>query len=269
LTCEIPRGINPEDGTEDGIDERIRMENGTSVPTVPTAPYVSYVTFRNFLERLSKHLPTRIDNSVMQGISGSARSQLMIALRFLSLVGNGGEPTQRLKDLASAWGDEKQWPDTLTDVVCDAYSNVIGQVDLDHATAAELLEAFRERGGGGASVAEKAVRFYLKSLDDSKQTYSPHFKARRKSSRRPGGQRQRDAGDPGGGLNRREEQDQQREETPAGFLVIPIPFHNKKPGKIFVPDNLEVNDISMVDAAVAMLKVWAAGKSNGKKSTSA
>ena len=232
----------------------MEQENtGQAGSSGPIPAYVSFVTFKNFIERMSKHMPTRVDSSVLSYLSGSSQSQLMTALKFLCLISATGEPTANLKKLVAAYG-KAEWKQAIRDSLLDAYDFIIGNLDLDHATAKELMDAFRDRGGGGASVAEKSVRFYLNLLDEAGYTYSPQFKVRgargprrvNNSARRPREDQSQDGGSAG-----------EQNGPPPGMLTFPIPFHGKAPGSITVPVDFSADDVPMVDAAIHMLKVWA------------
>src|SRR4051812_44879559 len=114
-----------------------------SEETSKKPPYVSYATFQKFIDSLKELVPARIDNTTpfMVGQSGSARSNLMAALRFFGLV-DGKVPTDSLKTLARAADDEKKklWHD----IFVAAYAPVTGGLDLTTATAGMIKEKFRE-----------------------------------------------------------------------------------------------------------------------------
>ena len=60
-------------------------ETADSVSITP--PYVAFKTFKSFIKMLSANgVPSEIDKSMMDGMSGSTQSQLSATLRFLGLV---------------------------------------------------------------------------------------------------------------------------------------------------------------------------------------
>ena len=70
----------------------------------PTPAYVSYSTFKNKVRALAPNgkLPSRIDRSALDGMSGAGQSQFLGALRFLGLIDENGVPSGRLTKLAKA-----------------------------------------------------------------------------------------------------------------------------------------------------------------------
>src|SRR4030043_2467307 len=87
-------------------------------------PYVSYRTFYNFIERLQQRIPSPIDRSYWGDLlSGSTGTQLMAALRFLGLVDSNGKPTEQLKPLVPARGDQRSL--LLRQVVTEAFGFVL------------------------------------------------------------------------------------------------------------------------------------------------
>ncbi|HEX3897401.1 MAG TPA: hypothetical protein VHW73_14475, partial [Rudaea sp.] len=71
------------------------------------------------------------------------------------------------------------WKENLEFVVMEGYSEVIGNVDLDAGTSANLDDAFRSRGSVDGQMLDKAVRFYLAALREIGITFSPHFGTRK------------------------------------------------------------------------------------------
>lgn len=142
-----------------------------------TPPYVAFSTFKRLIETLSKTaVPGRIDRSVLPKMSGVTQSQLTTALKFLQLIGPDGTTKEPLHDLVKAYGSE-EWSALLSDIVCDAYLQIVDGLNLDSGTANELRDAFRGRGKVDGQLLMKAVRFYLKAMAEANMEISPHFKA--------------------------------------------------------------------------------------------
>ena len=149
------------------------------------APYIPFKTFVTFIQKLHEtNAPSVIDRSVFPTMSGSVRSQLMSTLRFTGLIDSQGTVQSNLLTIVNSYNTEA-WTETISKFVFDAYADIIGDVNLDNGTAAQLREAFRERGSVDKQVLDKAVRFYLAALDASGVTYSPHFKVRQQRTGRP------------------------------------------------------------------------------------
>ena len=111
-------------------------------------------------------------------MSGSGRSQLMSALRFLKLVENDCEVTEILRDLVSSYKTEA-WSKCLGDTFNQSFQDIVNDLDLQSGTDAQLENAFKTRGNVEGHLLTNAVRFYLAFLKEAGITYSPHFGVRR------------------------------------------------------------------------------------------
>ena len=132
----------------------------------PTPPYTSYRTFKTFIHDLREHgLPSRIDRSVLTRFSGVVGTQLMHALRFLGLIEDHGRPTQRLKELANAYG-AAHWPEKLSELLRQEYAPMFA-IDLETATPSHFNEAFRKAFPAADAVVQKCLTFFLYAADDA------------------------------------------------------------------------------------------------------
>lgn len=224
------------------------MAKKTEKP-VKTVPYIPFKTFVNFIDGLkSTTVPTQIDSSLMSSMSGSMRSWLMTALRFLDLVDSNGVVQPKLHNLISAYKSEG-WQDTLKDVISDAYVDVVGDVDLDSGTSAQLYEAFRKRGNVDGQLLEKAVRFYLAAVKEAGMTVSPHFATRPR--RKKVVRRKKKASQKQGGKHSNEADDENEDEIdhdPATTARFEIPIPDKDSAIIVLPRDIEDQDWDMVKA---------------------
>ena len=136
-------------------------------------PYVSYKTFRNFIERLEREMPARIDRSYWGDIfSGSVGTQLMSAIRFLDLVDDSDHPTEKLKQLVRARGDSKKL--LLRNITQESFAFVIqSNLDLKNATYAQLQENFRGNFQLTDEVCRKCLKFFISIANDSGIELSP------------------------------------------------------------------------------------------------
>jgi hypothetical protein len=142
-----------------------------------TPPYGPLSTFTTFIGSLkTSAIPSHIDASIMQRMSGTAISQVRGTLRFLGLTTDSGAVTPKIRTLVEAYETEA-WKDTWMEVLFDAYQSIIGELDLDTATLKQLVDRFRDAGLSG-SVLRKSVRFYLDGVKESGAAVSPHLNAR-------------------------------------------------------------------------------------------
>lgn len=142
-----------------------------------TPPYLPFKTFIGFLDALKETaVPQRIDPSVMGKYSGTMKTQLRTALRFFSYIDDNGIVDPSLRKLVSLRGTS-DWKNAFSGELFSAYSDIVGDLDLDRGTLQQLKEQFKKSGVEG-SVLIKGVRFYLAALEESGAKYSPHFKVR-------------------------------------------------------------------------------------------
>jgi len=214
-----------------------------------TVPYIPFKTFVNFIDGLkSTTVPTVIDSSLMTSMSGSMRSWLMNALRFLDLVDSNGVVQPKLQKLISAYKTEA-WKDTLGQVISEAYVDVIGDVDLDSGTSAQLYDAFRKRGNVDGQLLEKAVRFYLAALKEAGIAVSPHFgnrPKRKKVTRKKQASKKQDQKTSHNDVDGDDDNGYEEKYDPASTARFEIPIPDKDAAIILLPRDIEGQDWEMV-----------------------
>ena len=136
-------------------------------------PYVPYRTFSTFIEGLKVGGPARVDRSVMKTLSGANQSWLMGALKYLKLIADDGIPTDRLRQLVSSEGADRQ--KRLQDVARTAYAFLFRDgFHLQTATPRQLDEAFTKAGPSGDTV-RRCVTFFVELAKDAGLPLSPHI----------------------------------------------------------------------------------------------
>jgi hypothetical protein len=149
------------------------METGTKEKR-PPAPYISWKTFTSFLDSMKGKLTAQIDASVLTKMSGTARSQLLSALRFLTLISADGTVQDKLRKLSDVH-NTPQWKEGLAALLNDAYDELIGGLDIAIATPAMLRDRFKNFGGVEGATIDRAMRFYISGLKEAGIAFSPHL----------------------------------------------------------------------------------------------
>lgn len=219
----------------------------------PTAPYVAFNTFESFIETLhNTAVPPRINRELMPKMSGVVQTQLLGALRFLGLIDDNLSVREPLPKLAKAFGT-KDWAGELRDVVFQAYSTVIGDLDLDTETGTALRAAFRTRGGVDGDTNDKAVRFFIKALEACGATFSPHFKTRRVgvTKTKPATVKPPKAPAPTE-ANRTEVHTQSHRTDYTGMTAFPIAPNRA----VLVPVDISEPEIAVLEAMLPMLRAY-------------
>ncbi len=152
------------------------------------APYIPYRTFRTFIDDVRQQgIPSRFDASALQRFSGSVRTQLLSALRFLNLVSTGNEPLPSLMSLHDAI-ELDQWRDALAQVLDKAYGPIMA-LDLAHITPTHLNQEFGAHYKAKDAVTQKQVTFFLHAAKDAGIALSSRVvnktRTRTKIARRP------------------------------------------------------------------------------------
>jgi len=216
--------------------------------------YVSYQTLRNFLRKLSEHeLPDQIDSSLMSNLAYGTQSQLNLALRFLGLVDAEGAATPALVSLTRSVNDDAAWRDAVREHLVPRYAEITSGLNLKSGTSQQLSEAFKQKGNATGSINPKAVRFYLKVMDDAGIVYSQYFRPKKSTgsrSKRQGASRPKKT---------EQEEPQVGADSEPGMIEFPIYLRRTSAtrGRIVVPEDFGESDVKMVEAAVEMLRVYA------------
>jgi hypothetical protein len=149
-------------------------------------PYVSYRTFRNFIDELQHRMPARIDRSYWgERLSGSTGVQLMAALRFMGLVDGDGVPTERLRELVSARGAQRN--ELLRQIAYEAFDFVLrGRFDPQTATYAQIQEVFQNNFQLTGDVNRKCLKFFVALASEVDVPLSPFITSRMRVTTAPG-----------------------------------------------------------------------------------
>ena len=209
------------------------------------APYIPFLTLKNLVATLkSTTIPPVIDSSVLRNMSGSMRSQVMSALRFLNLIDENDKVQEGLKRLVNAY-ETDGWKSVLGGLITPAY--VVMELDFDRSsgTSSQINEAFRKNGNVEGQMLEKAVRFYLAALKEADIPFSPHFVTMgARTSGRTAPRRIR--------LLRKLDVDQDEQEeqdfSDLNIAKFRIPIPGKRGVVIAVPTDIDEADWTMVKA---------------------
>jgi len=144
-----------------------------------TPPYVSYSTFRNFVDKIGKKIPARVDKSLMPLMSGATQAQLIASLRYLGMISTSGQPTDRLHKLAKSQGADRQR--ALLEILTSCYPFLFQDFDLQAATNSLMEKKFKDVGASGDTV-RKCVAFFLAAISDAGISPPPYLKPFRGAS---------------------------------------------------------------------------------------
>jgi hypothetical protein len=207
----------------------------------PLPPYVPFKTFLSFIKKLKDTtVPERIDSSVLRSYSGGIAGQLTAALKYLHLIADDGRADDTLRAIVEEY-ETNEWPDALKNlVVTDGYDDLLGGLNIQNATRAQLEEKFRTAGAEG-EVLKKCVAFYIGAALHSGIKLSPYILEKRKRGRPKS-------------MSNRERSSTKRESddgTPvAGTVKFAFPIPGKPAATIFVPADLSTDDWAMIDSMI-------------------
>jgi hypothetical protein len=192
-------------------------------------PYISWKTFHSFIASIQGKVPAQVDPSILRNMSGTARSQLLSALKFLALIDADGIAQDSLKKLADVYNGE-QWKPALAKFIENAYRNVVGDLNLNTATPAMLRERFRSNGGVDGGTIDLAMRFYLSALREADVKFSEHLVVRQRLSKGSGTRKRASA-------NASAARDEEEIEIPEGTFEVPFNVLGI-PGSAHLPEDL-------------------------------
>lgn len=232
--------------------------NETTEISHRTPAYVAFPTFENFITRLhaAQAIPPRIDKRMMDYLSGGVQGHLFSALRFLGLVeGKHSEVTPAMEKLIESCNTDG-YKDTLKAILEDAYSDVIGEMDIAKANAKQLDDAFALRKLDGV-MRDRAVRFYLKALGTAGVAVSPYL-GKRKPRGSNGSQKPRKPRTEKTGTSELDETLKPKlDQLPKGLVEFPIPIGTVSGACIRVPVGITMKEIPLVRAIFGAVEALA------------
>lgn len=217
------------------------MENGAKEKR-PPMPYIAFKTFSSFLGNMKGKLPDQIDTSVLTNMSGTAKSQLLSALKALDLVASDGTVKDSLRKLSDAYNTPK-WKEVLGAFLKTAYAGVIGELNIATATPAMLRERFKTLGGIEGTTIDNAMRFYISGLKEAEVPFSPHLVIRAPRTSAPSGSRKRNAS--------RQEEPDVGEDPPEGTFRVSFDLLGLAGAAAFLPDDIDTKQWEAVSEYVA------------------
>lgn len=232
------------------------MANDTQEKKAP-APYISWKTFTSFISSITGKVPAQIDSSILRNMSGTARSQLLSALKFLDLIDADGMTQDSLKKLADAYNGE--WKPALAVFLRHSYKKVVGDLNLDTATPAMLRERFRINGGVDGGTVDMAMRFYLSALKEADVKFSDHLVVRQRAPK-GSGTRKRSSGK---GTATREDNDEI--EIPPGTFEVSFGVLGIA-GSAYLPEDLVPEQWDAISSYVKMVLGYRKQAQNPKAS---
>ena len=220
------------------------MANDTQEKRAP-APYIAWKTFTSFIASIHGKVPAQIDPSILRNMSGTARSQLLSALKFLELVDTDGITKDSLKKLADVYNGE-QWKPALAEFLRHSYKKVIGDLNLESATPAMLRERFRINGGVDGGTVDQALRFYLSALKEADVKFSDHLVVRQRAPKGSGTRKRASA------KASDATEDDTEIELPEGTFEVPFSVLGL-PGSAYLPEDLLPEQWDAISAYVKMV----------------
>ena len=212
----------------------------------PLPPYIPFKTFQGFIQKLKDTvIPERVDSTLLRSYSGSVGRQITAALKFLGMVDGNNYTTDKLKAAVKVYGNP-QWGEEFSQIVVDAYSDLIGDLNLDVATYGQLADRFRAWGAEG-QVLQKCIAFYLAATRNIGWTLSPHITSRERPKTERGSRtRARRTAEPNGKYS--------TDEIPlaaaAGSVRFSFPIPEKATASLILPSDLVTDDWEMIDSMV-------------------
>jgi hypothetical protein len=151
----------------------------------PAAPYTAFSSVKTAVRQMKEHgIPSRVDRSVLTNFSGAVTSQVMTALKFLSLIDSEGRPGNGLKSLVDAIDSESDWPKALAQVLQYAYAPLFA-ADLQTASPSQFNELFKKNYPGADDVLRKSMTFFLNAAREANIPISKYILKNKKPRANP------------------------------------------------------------------------------------
>jgi hypothetical protein len=222
---------------------------------------MSYGVFKSAIDTLAEStVPTGpLDRRVLDNLSGADHGALISGLRFLGYVDEERRATQSYRELVAASKEPAKFTGLLMEVLVK-YDPIIGDLDMEFGTAAELEKAFRDYGVPQGQMLTKTIRFYIKTLQEVGVKVSPHITKPKPRMPRNGAKKS-DRNSTNRGI--RDVQPSVKEHVaPKGFERMPVP--GLPEAFVQYPLNVTEAHCDLFDAVVKVLRVLAKGRATGR-----
>jgi hypothetical protein len=213
-----------------------------------------------FIKGLSaKGIPSRIDKSLLDNMSGSNQSALLAALKWFKLIDDVGGHGAQLEALVKAGDDAGP---VLRELLPQAYKFMSdGSIDLSRATGAQLEEKFRAYGVSGETIV-KAMSFFIAACREAGVQISTHVKLPKLQRSNGSSKAKKQTKAVAAELELEEGVDDQAELQDVERFEIPIP--GKASVKVMVPADLDADDWEMLQSMISVyIKRWKGFKNKG------
>jgi hypothetical protein len=219
---------------------------------------MSWGVFKSTLDTLAEAtVPTGpLDRRVLDRLSGGDHSALISGLRFLGYVDDERRATESYRKLITMSNDPVKFRELLTDTISAKYDSIIGNLDVEFGTAAEVEKAFKQYGVPAGQMLNKTIRFYVKALTECGVTVSAHITKPKPRTPRNGGKRADKTNAVPTGPEYL---------IPRGFDRMPVP--GLPQAFIQFPLNITPEQVDLFGAVVNVLRTFAKGKSGKGEET--
>ncbi len=146
-------------------------------------PYAPYATLKTFLNRFNQAVPGVIDKNLQGNMSGALWSQIKTALRYLKLVSEDNIPTESMKTLCRAQGEERNL--ALQAIVGEAYPYIFNEAGFDFSTAtgAQIRELITTNATASGETVGRCMTFLKDIARDAGMIVSPYFNEKKTGSK--------------------------------------------------------------------------------------
>jgi hypothetical protein len=223
-------------------------------------PYMSWGVFKTIVDTLAEAtVPTGpLDRRVLDKLSGADHGALMSGLRFLGYVDEDRRATNEYRKLIAASKEPLKFKELLTETISAKYDPIIGSVDMEFGTAAEVEKAFRDYGVPVGQMLTKTIRFYIKALQEIGVSVSQHITKPKPRTPRNGAKKTTKLAGKGA-RGTATHTPQEHSAVPRGFDRMPVP--GLPNAFIQFPLDLTPEQVDLFGAVVNVLRTFAKGKS--------
>jgi hypothetical protein len=232
-----------------------------------TPPYMSFGVFTKSIETLADTtVPTGgLDRRVFSMFSGADYGTLIPGLRFLGLIDEERKATTEYRELVQLSKEPAKFKARLLEIVTAKYKPIIGTLNLQHGTAAQIEKAFKEFGVPSGQMLTKTIRFYLKALTECGFKLSPYITARKPRTANPTSKKnETDKSRPQLKKQYLDLSDSMRpDEIAVGFERLPLP--GMPNSFIQYPTNLTEAHCQILEAMVGVLRTSVKARTGEKE----
>lgn len=233
-------------------------------------PYMTYGIFKKVVETFSDTtVPSGpLDRRVLSELSGADYGSLISGLRFLGLTDDERQATAHYRELVRLLKEPEKFKARWREIITERYKPIIGHMDLENGTSAQLEKAFKDYGVTAGQMLTKSIRFFINAETEVGTKLSPYLTAPKPRTPRvanSGKKSESTKAVVASKQNKPQDDSANQEVVPSGYERLPLP--GMPNSFIQYPANLTDAQCEVLQGMVGVLRTSVKARTGGKEKT--